>query len=456
MKFGVPQSVRGQLILLLLGCLLAAQMLSLSYFLHDKNRQLLDYRAFDAVERLLSTAKMLKTLPDDDEDAIVRTPSEWGMQFTITDTAPQVRDELQLSEDLAIFLKNKFGLTLGDGFILAAAEIGRQQELTDHGDKPGRNLVLLASIALDDGRWLTARDVLRLPKPWAWQLTATILATISIVVAVVWTIVAKITTPLRHLSDAAENLGRSETLQPISASGPSELRKLTHAFNDMADRLTRLLNERARMLAAIGHDLKSPITAMRLRIELLDDGDPKDRLGVCLDEIQELVDGALSLSRSSDTTEPEVVFQLEDLMNELVDDLSAAGGDITLVNPHHFFIYGRRAALKRALRNVVENALRYGHRARVFVRPAMGDVCLLIDDDGPGVPEADRIRIFNPFVRLEESRCRETGGSGLGLALAKSIIDAHEGKIRYEEADSGGARAVIILPRLLDHVAGAA
>lgn len=455
MRIGVPQSVRGQLILLLLGCLLAAQVLSIFYFIHDKNRQLLDYRAFDAVERLLSTAKMLRTLPAEEEDAIVATPSEWGMQFTITDTAPQVRDELQLSGDLAVFLKSKFGLTLGDGFILAAAETGTRPELPEHGSKAGRSLVLLASIALDDGRWLTARDVLRLPKPWAWQLMLTILATVSIVVAVVWIIVAKITTPLQHLSNAADSLGRSEDPQPISSSGPSELRKLTHAFNDMAARLTRLLNERAKMLAAIGHDLKSPITAMRLRIELLDEGEPKDKLGQCLDEIQELVDAALSLSRGSDTPEPEVVFQLEDLMNELVTDLRAAGGDITLVNPHHFFIYGRRAALKRALRNVVENALRYGHRARIFVRPAMADVCVLIDDDGPGVPEADRIRIFNPFFRLEQSRSRDTGGSGIGLALAKSIIDAHQGKIRYEDADSGGARAVIILPRLMDQ-AGAA
>lgn len=455
MRIGVPQSVRGQLILLLLGCLLAAQMASIFYFVHDKNRQLLDYRAFDAVERLLSTKKMLQTLPDADEDAIIRTPSEWGMQFTITDAAPQVRDELKLSGDLAIFLKDKFGLSLGDGFILAAAEIGQQSNVEGHGVKPGRNLVLLASMALDDGRWLTARDVLRLPKPWAWQLTATIFITISIVVAVVWIIVAKITTPLRHLSNAADNLGRSEELQPISCSGPSELRKLTYAFNNMAARLTRLLSERAKMLAAIGHDLKSPITAMRLRIELLDEGDSKVRLGQCLDEIQELVDAALSLSRGSDTPEPEVVFQLEDLMTELVADLRGSGGDITLVNPHRFFIYGRRAALKRAVRNVVENALRYGHRARIFVRPAMGDVCVLIDDDGPGIPEADRLRIFNPFFRLEQSRSRDTGGSGIGLALAKSIIDAHQGNIRYEEADSGGARAVIVLPRLMDQ-AGAA
>lgn len=455
MRIGVPQSVRGQLILLLLGCLLAAQMSSIFYFVHDKNRQLLDYRAFDAVERLLSTAKMLKSLPAAEEDTIVTTPSEWGMQFTITDTAPQVRDELELSGDLAIFLKKKFGLALGDGFILAAAETGAQAEITGHKGEAGHSLVLLASIKLDDGRWLTARDVLRLPKPWAWQQMATILATVSIVVAVVWIIVAKITTPLQNLSNAADNLGRSEDLQPISCSGPTELRKLTHAFNDMAARLTRLLNERAKMLAAIGHDLKSPITAMRLRIELLDEGEPKDKLGQCLDEIHELVDAALSLSRGSDTPEPEVVFLLDDLMNELVADLKTAGGDITLVNPHRFFIYGRRAALKRALRNVVENALRYGHRARIFVRPAMLDVCVLIDDDGPGVPEADRIRIFNPFFRLEQSRSRDTGGSGIGLALAKSIIDAHQGKIRYEEADSGGARAVIILPRLMDQ-AGAA
>jgi signal transduction histidine kinase len=455
MKIGVPQSVRGQLILLLLGCLLAAQILSISYFMHDKNKQILGYRAFDAVERLLSTAKLLRTLPAADDEAIIKTPSEWGMQFTITDAAPQVRDELLPSDDIAIFLKNKFGVTVGDGFILAATEIAPSHEIMGHATKPGRNLVLLASITLDDGRWLTARDVMRLPKTWAWQLMATILVTILIVVAVVWIIVAKITTPLQHLSNAADNLGRGESPQPISASGPSELKKLTHAFNDMAARLTRLLNERAKMLGAIGHDLKSPITAMRLRIELLDDGDSKDRLGVCLDEIQELVDGALSLSRGYDTTETETVFQFEDLMQELIADLVVAGGDITLVNPHRFFIHGRRGALKRAVRNVVENALRYGYRARIFVRPAMGDVCLLIDDDGPGIPEADRTRVFNPFVRLEESRCRDTGGSGLGLALAKSIIDAHQGKIRYEEADSGGARAVIMLPRLMDQ-AGAA
>jgi signal transduction histidine kinase len=229
--------------------------------------------------------------------------------------------------------------------------------------------------------------------------------------------------------------------------GPAELRRVSAAFNDMAERLTRLLRERAQMLAAIGHDLRSPVTAMRLRLEMLDDEEARERIGASVDEIETLVEAALALARGGGADQPRETVDLATLLGEIVAGLHETGADVTLDAPDPVTVYAAPAALRRALRNVAENAVRYGDRARIRLRATPGTARIEIADDGPGIPPAERERVFEPFVRLETSRSRETGGSGLGLAIARAAIDGHGGTIAFTEAEGGGACAVITLPR---------
>jgi signal transduction histidine kinase len=214
----------------------------------------------------------------------------------------------------------------------------------------------------------------------------------------------------------------------------------------MAARLTRLLDERARTLAAIGHDLRSPITAMRLRIEMVDDDETRERLSASVDEMQTLVEGALSLARGGGADEPTEIVDLRGLLEDLVARLTEAGAAAALDAPAAVAVPARPMALKRALRNLAENAARYGGAARIALTPQDGAALIAVEDDGPGVPPEDRERVFEPFVRLEGSRSRDTGGAGLGLAIARAAIEGMGGAVWLEAAAGGGTRAVVTLP----------
>ena len=291
-------------------------------------------------------------------------------------------------------------------------------------DRDGDPYELVASARLADGRWLNAHvDIGGPPLQWAWPAVISLLLTTAAVVLVVWLVIGRIAGPVRALVDAADRLGRAEELEPLPLSGPAELRQVTGAFNDMAARLLRLLSERSRMLAAIGHDLRSPITAMRIRLEMLDDEESRQRLQACVDEIQSLVEAALALARGASAEEPEAAVELRSLLEEIAAELCENGSRASVAASEQVTMAARPVALKRALRNLAENAIRYGQEARITLAGDSRRVLIEIEDKGPGIPPEDRERVFEPFVRLEASRSRDTGGAGLGLAIARAVID---------------------------------
>jgi signal transduction histidine kinase len=442
-------STRAQLIVLLLGSLLAAQCFSIAVFAYDRDTILLRVRARDVVERLLHVTEMIDGGPQDVRNAIVALSNSRDFRIVIAgrplthlgvfkdrpDMADMLREDLEISPQRQLFVS----VARNENLPAVGADLDNLWD--DDAYKA------VASTNLMDGTWLTAYSVIDKSKAlFAWQAFISLLVTVVIVVVVVGWLIDRITRPLHRLSQAAEKLGRGEDLKPIPIQGPTELTTVTIAFNEMAGRITRLLQERSRTLAAIGHDLRSPLTAMQLRIEMIEDNEVRERMAKCLDEISGLVQAALALSRASDTTEPTEIVSLHELLFELVDELREAGGDAHLVRAASARLSGRRLALKRALRNIAENAIRYGSRARIALTESEGEITISIEDDGPGIPEAERARVFDPFVRLESSRNRQTGGFGLGLAIAKSIVDSHAGTIVFEAAEPVGARAVIRLP----------
>jgi signal transduction histidine kinase len=445
MTGGIIRSTRAQLIALLLGSLLAAQCLSIGVFARDRDEMLLQIRMRDVVDRLLHVASIVEARSDDDRNVVVRLSNSQDFRIEVTDSPLHGITDVADRPDLLDAMQAEFAA--GPLMDLRLAVV-RPQVSPASGrfwDKSIYNA--MASARLSDGTWLTAQKVLDKRKAaLAWQASLSLLVTVVIVVIVVWLIVERITRPLKWLSHAAERFGQGQPVRSPPVSGPSEMTTVMIAFEEMTGRITRLLAERSRTLAAIGHDLMSPITAMQLRIEMIDDEETRVRIEKCLSEILDLVQAALTLSRAGDTTEQTVDILLEDLLGELVEELQELGGDASLASAGATEFSGRRSALKRAIRNVAENAIRYGAVARITLSQSADCITIRVEDDGPGIPPEDRERVFEPFVRLESSRSKETGGCGLGLAIAKSIIDGHAGTITFETVECGGC-VLITLPR---------
>lgn len=308
------------------------------------------------------------------------------------------------------------------------------------------------SLRLADGRWLNGRTGWTLRRPgWASSALYSLGAMVLAVCLVVVLVVRRVTRPMNRLAAAADELGRGGAPDPVPEEGPEELRRTTRAFNRMQERLERFVRDRTHLLAAISHDLRTPITSLRLRAEFIEDPEVREKILETLDEMQRMAEETLAFAREDATREDTRTVDLSALLGSLCDDLADLGLEVTCQEAPRRPLPCRPTALKRALRNLIENAVAYGQRARVSLESEAETVRVLIEDDGPGIPEADFERVFEPFVRREESRSRETGGVGLGLAIARSIVRAHGGDIALAnraagEGTGGGLRVTVSLP----------
>jgi signal transduction histidine kinase len=258
-------------------------------------------------------------------------------------------------------------------------------------------------------------------------------------------IARRIARPMRELAQAAEAVGRGEGVAPLPECGPDDIRRTAEAFNRMQSRLRRFIEDRTRMLAAIGHDLRTPITSMRLRTEFVADEETRSKLLATLDEMQTMTEATLAFAREDAMREETRAVDLAALMESMCADLSDLGWDVSFSNGERITYRCRPDGLRRAVRNLIENAVRYGERARVSLGASGDAIEIAVEDDGPGIPSREFERVFAPFVRLESSRNRDTGGAGLGLAIARSIVRAHGGDITL--ANAKGLRVAIRLPR---------
>ncbi len=266
-----------------------------------------------------------------------------------------------------------------------------------------------------------------------------------VVLGLVWG-VHRTTRPLRRFAEAADRLGLDANPPPLPERGPRELRNATRAFNRMTARIRRLVDDRTLMLAAVSHDLKTMLTRLRLRAEFIEDGEQKDKAAADLDEMQAMLEATLSFARDDAADERPVVVDLAALLQSLAADLADAGRAASYHGPDCLPLQGRPVALRRLFENLLDNALRYGGEAAVSLREQpKGRVEAWIDDRGPGIPEAFRERVFDPFFRVEASRSRDTGGSGLGLAVVRAIVQRHDGEIALEDRPGGGLRVRVAL-----------
>ncbi|HMB76619.1 MAG TPA: ATP-binding protein [Kiloniellaceae bacterium] len=480
MRRWLPKSLAGQMIALLLIVLVLAQAVSLIIFADERRMALRAAAREQVLQRTASMALLLDDMPAAYRGRMVKAASTPQLRFSLSDDAAVPADEAvaaghPLAKQLLGLLQGTAGevrLSLIDdrGFFSrfhkdalppppgeVRGERHDDDDFDDHEDhgkghreRPPepRGLGLEVSLSLKDGEWLNVVTVLALPPPgWAWvSLVSMLLVALALCVVVV-VMVRRITRPLKRLAVASEAFGRGAAAAALPEVGPGEVRQTTAAFNLMRERLTRYVSDRTRMLAAVSHDLRTPITTLRLRAEFIEDESIKSKILDTLDEMQRMTEEVLAFVREEATAEATRCIDVAALIESLVADLAEIGRAVTFQPAAKTPYACRPAGLRRALSNVIENAVAYGKRARVALQDRGKDLAIVVDDDGPGISPADVERVFEPFVRLEESRSRETGGIGLGLAIARSIVRGHGGDITLENRPEGGLRLSLLLPK---------
>ena len=301
---------------------------------------------------------------------------------------------------------------------------------------------LQVSVHMLNGYWLNLKATAPAAPPLAAKQTVIFLVTAMVLVlAALAVMVRRITRPLRMLAKASTRLGVGEQVEPLPEKGPADLKETIRAFNQMNDRLQRFVSDRTRMLAALSHDLRTPITSMRLRVELMPESKDRDQLLATLEEMQQMSEATLAFMHQASDNEVTRQVDLNAMTGSLCDDLAELGQEVSFQETSEIIIRCRPVSLKRALRNLIENGVKYGQRVdvslKLFDRAGQHFVAVVIQDHGPGIPEEKMEQVFEPFFRLEASRNRDTGGIGLGMAIARNIVRNHGGEIYLENSDEG-------------------
>jgi signal transduction histidine kinase len=460
----LPKTLGGQLLALLLVALALSFAISLFLFVGDRRMAIREADRIGLLERVASVQRMLQLVPADQREKLAEAAGSLRIQFWVSAEsslpAPAAADGDHV---LRGQFDRMFHAPLREPLRMVFTNFGpapppqpgsSRRDHRDHMERmspplpPGADRFdVLASVPFSDGGWLNARtEILAapVPPPWPSMILAGSMALASF--AIVGLVAGRLTRPLRALAERADAFGRGTVEPPLPEAGPEEARRLIAAFTRMQERLRRFVADRTRMLAAIGHDLRTPITSLKLRAELLDDAEARSRMLATLDEMERMTEATLAFAREDATAEPSRSVDLAALISSFADDLTEMGKPVTFADAERLPYVCRPTALRRALANLVENAIQYGERARVTLGATSAGPVITIDDDGPGIPEDQIEQAFKPFVRLETSRSRETGGAGLGLAIARSIVLAHGGDLVLSNRPEGGLRAEIRLP----------
>ena len=471
-----PKSLAGRLTLLLLIALAIAQGVAMILFTRERIEAVRHAHKDNVILRTATVARLLRDTPPELHGAVVVAASTDFSRYSLTDTPLVGRDGAGVRAN-AIAARLSVALETDRDRVMVAPMWSRHRHHDDwdddeddeddeddwddgkrhknghhdgdhdHGPRHRRLLWFTASAALDDGRWLNVEVG---PPPGAppWGSTFVLsfmLSALGIAVVAVLT-GRRIAKPMRRLAAAAGKLGRGEAVEDLPEAGPLETQDTVRAFNVMRERLDRFVRDRTAMLAAVSHDLRTPITSLRLHAEMIENEETRSKIVAALDEMQRMTEDTLAFIREDMQREGTRTVDLHALVDSVATDLADLGHEIAVADSDRILVSCRTVALRRALRNLLENACRYGDRAKVRIVPDDAQVRIVLEDEGPGVPEAELERVFEPFVRLEASRSPETGGTGLGLAIARSIVRGHGGDIRLENRQTGGLRATVTLP----------
>lgn len=457
MRSLLPETLFGRLFAATLA-VVAIALLSLLAIVLRERRELAfsESGSSAAVANIVEVSEQLARLPHEQRDAVLAQ---------LRADRPPRHEHERMHEDTALAQRSFAGEVqkeLGGEFAVAArsARMGHHRVVvvagadpgSGHGpamgDRPPPRMFDLV-VTLPDGdrvafRTFSPRGTPPFPRHFLFEL---LLLTVMLGL-VLYAMTRTITRPLADLATAADAVGRGTAIQPLRERGARELKRATRAFNAMQERLNRYLDSRTRVLAAMSHDLRTPLTRLRLRVESIEDEALRARCVEDLDEMARMVRGALSVFRGLNDDEPAVPIDIDALMLELQRQFAEVSASVAVEGRATAAFQGKPLALKRCLGNLVNNALQYGEHATIAITDSAEELTIRVLDDGPGIPDAELERVFEPFYRLESSRNRETGGTGLGLSIARDIAQAHSGSLTLANRSGGGLEAKLVLPRL--------
>lgn len=468
-RFIWPSGLTGQIITLIILTILISQTINIVLVAGERADAFRRGAAGPLIGQIIIAAELLQNTDDPTEQRLLVALSSAERRLTI-DAEPLARtaNRSTLTRRLEARLQRESGLDakVEARFIQKRFQrhdeekvLRRDQRREPRGERPRPGKPdrfrpmqvdrLIVSLELSPNRWLNT--VLRLPgRDLEWLRTSlfyNIALALVLCFLAIW-FLRRVTRPMKDLTIAADALGRGADVPQLAETGPLEIRRATSAFNAMQDRLTRFIKDRTQMLAAISHDLRTPITSLRLRAELLDDATARDNMIRTLDEMQTMTESVLAFARDDAANEDLSDVNLLTLMEECAGVFKAQGNQVNLTvnTTTKPVLRGRPLSLKRMINNLLENAILYGERAEISVSTNRTSLQFQIKDFGPGIPQDRMEEMFKPFARLETSRNRETGGTGLGLSIARSIIHSHGGEISLQNAVEGGLIVTIDLP----------
>jgi signal transduction histidine kinase len=466
----LPRTLFSRLVLVLLAGLITAQIAGLAFHLHDRGELLSRASGIESARRIADVVRLLDTLGPAERGRFVAVLSTPPLAISL-DRPPLAgtNGDAAQGAQAAVFgtFLRRF---LGDDRPLSVAvsenPASPPPRFPPYMRHPGMGapespfgpgmmryfappgFSFIAQVRLRDGAWVTF-DSREPPETssWPYRMLLSVLVLLVAVILLSLLAVRWITRPLKTLADAAEELGKDINRPPLPETGPVEVSRAARALNTMQSRLSRYLNDRTRVLAAMSHDLKTPITRLRLRAELLDDAEIKQKFSKDLEEMESMVGATLDFMRGLENEERPQRIDVAALLESLQADAREIGGRVEIEGAASAPYAGRPQALKRCLANLIDNAVKYGKSARVIVDDDPVRLLVSVRDEGPGVPEAELERVFEPFHRLETSRSRDGGGTGLGLSIARNIAEQHGGTLALRNIPAGGLEAVLTLPR---------
>jgi len=447
----LPKSLIGQIALVMALALLVAQAINFGLIFNERQRATRAQIEAPAVIRFVTFAQRVAALPAERRRTLLAAGSRRGR---FSNDAQSVVEAAASDSRLAERLRESAesnGLVIRDARAAASDRVAprRTRSGAPPGERRGRRLqTLLLSVQLADGSWFNGRLVVPRPDPWLGaRLAGSTLLLYFFLLAAMILVAARLARPLRDLTAAADRFqGRGEAPR-VEPRGPADLRRAILAFNAMGARVSAMLDEKDRMLGAIGHDLRTPLASLRIRAESVEPEAERARTIATIEEMTAMLDDTLMLARAGRVRGPARAIDLSALADAVVEEFHALGEDVEMEESGRVTASVEPNLLRRAVRNLIENGLKYGGGSvRVSARRIGEEAAIEVADRGPGIPESELDYVQEPFVRLESSRNRETGGSGLGLTLARSAAQAHDGRLVLENRAEGGLVARIVLP----------
>ena len=448
MRWLIPQTLAGRTIAVLLVGLGLFHLWSIWIYQVGIENLLGSTRDQQLAERLVSVERAIAALPRGDREQTAHALSTATMEihWSTLSLANPPSGESERTSPLRKRLRELVPEITDDQVRLAFADEGTAN---GEGSDAYRHL-LLASVQLPDTSWVNFRLGFFHTAPTEHGILASLSAMALGILLVSFVLVRWVTAPLRTLASAADRIGIDLTAPEVPQTGPREIQQAAKAFNRMQMRIKRLIDDRTQTLAAVSHDLKTPITRLRLRAEFVQDEELRQTIEGDLDEMERMIESTLAFLRGDATGEESKTVDIATILETISDQLVDTGHDVVLDGLPHVSLRCKPLAIKRALSNLIENAVKYGTCARVALAERDDEIVITIADDGPGIPADELERVFDPFYRLEASRSRETGGTGLGLTVARTTVRAHGGDIRLHNLEPSGLCATVTLPETAD------